>query len=229
MTKTKSTAKQSARLGAYFAAGVGASIAATSTSEAVIVNIEIGTGPGQFNMGGPNAGASLDGTIDFYNFPFTGGGKLAAYNFPTTWMGLAAGDGLFLAINGGTTSPRNFASNTLINAYTAYWSNTFYETLFRYNTSNSPDFGSGSYIGFRNYMSNTYGWLEVTWSSAANEFQILSGAYETDPGVGILAGATAAPAAVPEPGTWAAAALLAGGAAFTRWRKRRDEAQREAA
>ena len=32
---------------------------------------------------------------------------------------------------------------------------------------------------------------------------------------------TAAGAAVPEPGTWAAAALLAGGAAFARWRKRR--------
>ncbi|MBU3664258.1 MAG: PEP-CTERM sorting domain-containing protein [Chthoniobacterales bacterium] len=31
---------------------------------------------------------------------------------------------------------------------------------------------------------------------------------------------TSAPAAVPEPGTWAAAALLAGGASFTRWRKR---------
>lgn len=35
--------------------------------------------------------------------------------------------------------------------------------------------------------------------------------------------------AVPEPGTWAAAALLVGGAAFMRWRKRRDEAQKEAA
>ena len=33
--------------------------------------------------------------------------------------------------------------------------------------------------------------------------------------------AAAAPGApVPEPGTWAAAALLAGGAAFMRWRKR---------
>jgi len=28
------------------------------------------------------------------------------------------------------------------------------------------------------------------------------------------------PSARPEPGTWAAAALLAGGAAFMRWRKR---------
>lgn len=31
---------------------------------------------------------------------------------------------------------------------------------------------------------------------------------------------TAAGAAVPEPGTWAAAALLLGAAAFIRWRKR---------
>jgi hypothetical protein len=36
--------------------------------------------------------------------------------------------------------------------------------------------------------------------------------------------ATTAPAAVPEPGTWAAAALLAGGAAFMRWRKRKQVA-----
>lgn len=35
-----------------------------------------------------------------------------------------------------------------------------------------------------------------------------------------LASSTAGPAAVPEPGTWAAAALLVGGATFMRWRKR---------
>ena len=46
---------------------------------------------------------------------------------------------------------------------------------------------------------------------------------------GAVGQASVAPAAVPEPGTWAAAALLAGGAAFTRWRKRRDDAQKEAA
>lgn len=38
-----------------------------------------------------------------------------------------------------------------------------------------------------------------------------------------------APAVVPEPGTWAAAALLLGGTAFARWRKRRGETQKEAA
>ncbi|MBU3666364.1 MAG: hypothetical protein FGM15_10890 [Chthoniobacterales bacterium] len=232
MTKSKFTTKQSARLGAYFAAGVGASFAATSNSDAAIVNIGIGTGPGEFNMGGTNAGVSLNSVINFYNFPFAGGGTMNAYNFPATWMGLAAAGGLYLAIDGGNTSPRNFSSNTLIDG-SATWSSHFWETLFRYtfyDTTVAPDFGPGSYIGFRNYFADTYGWLEVTWSSTANEFQILSGAYEEQPGVGILAGARAPiPEPVPEPGTWAAAALLAGGAAFARWRKRRDEAQKEAA
>jgi hypothetical protein len=36
--------------------------------------------------------------------------------------------------------------------------------------------------------------------------------------------ATSASAPIPEPGTWAAAALLGGGAAFMRWRKRRTVA-----
>jgi hypothetical protein len=45
-------------------------------------------------------------------------------------------------------------------------------------------------------------------------------------GVAILAGDTGA--AVPEPSTWALSALLAGGAAFTVWRKR-QKALKEAA
>jgi hypothetical protein len=83
-------------------------------------------------------------------------------------------------------------------------------------------------MGFRTAQNN-YGWLEVTWDSASKDFQIFSGAYEDQVGVAIRAGDGAGPAAVPEPGTWAAAALLAGGAAFVRWRKRRDETQKEAA
>ena len=34
-------------------------------------------------------------------------------------------------------------------------------------------------------------------------------------------------APVPEPGTWAAAALLAGGATYLGWRRRRDESQKQ--
>lgn len=37
------------------------------------------------------------------------------------------------------------------------------------------------------------------------------------------------PAPIPEPGTWAAAALLAGGAGYVRWRKRRNESLKESA
>jgi hypothetical protein len=112
----------------------------------------------------------------------------------------------------------------------ANFSGDFRYTLFRYRINiSSPDFGAGSYMGFRTDQGN-YGWLEVTWTSTSLQFQILSGAYENVAGVAILAGDTGAgPAPIPEPGTWVAMAVFAGGAAFARWRKRRDEAQQEAA
>ena len=60
-----------------------------------------------------------------------------------------------------------------------------------------------------------YNWISTdsgsTWSDAA-------------PTTGFNAVINASAAAVPEPGTWAAAALLAGGAAFARWRKRTKSA-----
>ena len=81
-------------------------------------------------------------------------------------------------------------------------------------------------MGFQPVDGN-FGWLGVTWNRATDVIQILSGAYEDVEGVTIAAGAEVSP--IPEPGTWAAAALLAGGAAFLRWRKRRDAAQKKAA
>ena len=57
-----------------------------------------------------------------------------------------------------------------------------------------------------------------------NYYNLASGAYQGQFSVGAsptyMNFATTAPAAVPEPGTWAAAALLACGAGFMRWRKR---------
>jgi hypothetical protein len=67
----------------------------------------------------------------------------------------------------------------------------------------------------------------VTWNGATDKFQILSGAYEDMEGVTIAAGAEVSP--IPEPGTWVALAVFAGGAAFARWRQRRNEAQKDAA
>jgi hypothetical protein len=89
--------------------------------------------------------------------------------------------------------------------------------LFVYSTSVSSDFEPGSYMGFQTSQGN-YGWLGVTWTASSGEFQILSGAYESRPNVAILAGGGAAP--IPEPGTWAAMAIFAGGAAFAGWRRR---------
>jgi len=220
----KSTAKQSARLGAYLAAGLGASTVATPTADAAIVIIDIG--PTGFNIGGVNGGLAPGGETTKTFFPFFLAGNLGIWNHGT-YKGLSGEGGLEFAILGGYSTPRNFALNETIDGID-YFSYAGFETGFRDYVDQSPNFGAGSYMGFKTATDN-FGWLEVTWDSATQNFQILSGAYEDQVGVAILAGQTAGPAAVPEPGTWAAAALLAGGAAFARWRKRRDEAQKEAA
>ena len=221
----KSSAQQTARLGAYLAAGLGVSGAAMSTSEAAIVIIDIG--PSGFNIGGVNAGLADGNFLDRNNFPLTGAGKLLVYNGSYTYRGLDGRSGLSFAIDGNYASPSKFSLGASI-GNSANWGGPPAASVFQKYGFVSPDFGSGSYMGFRTAQNN-YGWLEVTWDSASQDFEILSGAYESTPNVAILAGAGAGPAAVPEPGTWAAAALLAGGAAFARWRKRRDETQKEAA
>jgi hypothetical protein len=213
----KSSARQTARLGVYLAAGLGVSGAAMSTSEAALITINIG--PSGFDIGGVNAGLADDSVLARYDFPLTGAGGLVVINgfYDNVW-GLRGRDGLYFATGGSIVSPLKFLLNDSI-SNSANWSAAESETTFQYFGFVSPDFGSGSYMGFRTAQGN-YGWLEVTWDSASQDFQILSGAYEDQAGVAILAGAGAGPAAVPEPGTWAAAALLAGGAAFARWRKR---------
>ena len=66
-------------------------------------------------------------------------------------------------------------------------------------------------MGFKTAQGN-YGWLEATWTSATDTFQFHSGAYESDVGVAIAAGA----AAVPEPSTIALLSLGAAGLALNR-------------
>ena len=237
----KFSAKQSARLGAYLAAGLGA--AATSTADAAIVNINIG--PSGFNIGGVNAGLGLYNSTYGY-FPDSGQGILWLGNqeyFNTavegggTVTGLALYYGGFFATDSAApASPTRFALNAPINGSSnftnnAYTGASFFKVVQDSGSYSSPDlsysspnFGPGSYMGFKT-AAGSFGWLEVTWDGT--DFEILSGAYETDPGDTIYAGQGAAP--IPEPGTWVAMAVFAGGAAFARWRKRRDEAQQEAA
>ena len=217
------TAKQSARLGAYLAAGLGASTIATSNVEAAIVVIDIG--PTGFNIGGINGGLTSGTEISKTSFPLNGGGTIKLFNGYDGFTGLDGGDGLQFAINGGYAWPRNFALNAPIDS-SANFSDAATYSVFKYGTETSTSFNSGSYMGFKTASStNMYGWLEVTWNSKNSQFQILSGAYENSSGVAILAGDTGA---VPEPSTLALSALLAGGAAFTVWRKR-QKALKEAA
>ena len=224
----KSITKHSARLGAYLAAGIGAAAATAPTADAAIVLIDIG--PGGFNIGGINAGLANGTDTTRNNFPTLGEGQLQIRDNFGGIIGMAGYDGLGFAYNGVRAAPVNFALNSPIDGNSSFGS-WFGYTAFRYidyTNIDSPDFGPGSYMGFRTNSGN-YGWLEVTWTAKTSQFQILSGAYEDVAGVTILAGDTGGSAAVPEPSTWAMSALLAGGVAFTVWRKRRQKALKEAA
>jgi hypothetical protein len=59
-----------------------------------------------------------------------------------------------------------------------------------------------------------YGYVQVDVTGSGMTFGMAG--VETTPNVAITAGAVP----IPEPGTWAAMALLAGGAAFARWRRK---------
>jgi hypothetical protein len=78
----------------------------------------------------------------------------------------------------------------------------------------SPNFGAGSFLGF--CSGGQYGWLEVTWNSSTQVFEILGGAFEAVAGVGIEAGAVAV---VPEPASVLGTIGLLAGGAFVRRRK----------
>ena len=196
-------------------------LSSAGTAQAAI--FEINVGPSGFNIGGTNAGLSLGSSSSVSAFPFTGGSTLNLWNDPSGNIGLSAGAGLYFFLsNTIPASPRNFAFNDLISAASGSYAaiaqlTSFYDAGF---SATSPDFGPNSYLGFFVQDSATsfyhYGWLEVTWDGASQDFQILSGAYEGDAGVPIQAGV------VPEPSTAAlvcAAALLAGGTHLLRRRQ----------
>ena len=195
-------------------------LSSAGTAQAAIVNINIG--PTGFNIGGINGGLALDNYIGIDNFPISE--NLLYLDNYNTYRGVSGNAALQFATGTDLATPVKFSLNASIGSGSFYSGGSF--SVFRYydfvgsTEYVSPDFGAGSYMGFQTSQGN-YGWLEVTWTASSQEFQILSGAYEDQVGVAILAGAGGpGPAAVPEPGTWAAAALLAGGAAFMRWRKR---------
>jgi hypothetical protein len=212
-SKNRSLKPNSNRLAAYLATGIGAGLVATPAADAAIVNIDLSaTG---FNLLGVNAGLSPNGSTAKPNFPISGGGTMAVYN--NFGKGIFGMNNLSFAAGSAAATPVNFTLYQSISS-SANWK-IGGVSLFKLFYTESPDFGPGSYMGFKTAQGN-YGWLEVTWAGATDTFQIYSGAYESTAGEAIAAGATAA---VPEPSTIALLALGAAGVAIQRQRAKKKQ------
>lgn len=229
----KSTAKLSARLGAYLAAGLGASTVGTAQSAIVFFDVDPAKTIGV-------AGDPTSQTVSFTDINIGAGtytGSIGygppVYSGPSLWFTIT-GENAFNAQGAGGMSLSyafSFPSPNSLQRFSA--GQEIGNAGFKYTTGPIAGWnGSGTgYVGlqFTAEGATHFGWLELDYfaNGASTTLTVGGFAFENQPGVAIAAGAEVSP--IPEPGTWAAAALLAGGAAFLRWRKRRDEEQKEAA
>ena len=210
------------RLASYLSLGVTGALMATATSDAAIVTIDL-TNVGGQNITGANAGLSAGNDRTINNWLGAGTGQLEIFNDKFGYWGLD-GDGtgsgvLQFAVNGSSYgSPRNFGAGVTIDG-SATWTGDPYRTTFRYSSNISPDFGAGSFMGFRfgSGSSWSYGYFEVTWNSSTLTFEILSGAYESTVNAAIV---VPSGAAVPVPAASLLALMALGGNSFRRSRTR---------
>ncbi len=192
-----------------------------SQAEVVIINLA-NVGTNNQDLTGTNAGI-INGLKMVYDPCGSNSGMWGVYS-NANYIGIFGNGSMNIATNGFQANPKNFTGGNLIDGSSSFTTSMQY-TLFKFNTDKSVDFGANSYLGFRfsrDGINYNYGYIEATWSRSSNQFQFLSGAYENQAGLAILAGSTIS---VPEPGTLAlgSLALLAGGgAAVRRYRKQRQ-------
>ena len=209
------------RLGAYLAIGVGTGALATS-AEATPVSIDVSS------FSGVNGGLASGGFTNINGFPTTNAGRLFLANaygfFQATGLTFQL-PGLGFATGNQDATPYNFAAGTLIDATAGGGAfNANYNSVFSTNSFVSPDFGPNSFLGFKDSFGR-YGWIETTWNSTTKEFQIFSAAYESTPGVAIVAGdsGTAVPEIDPS-GLASAMSLVMGSVAMLEQRRRKRAA-----
>ena len=211
------------RLGAYLAIGVGTGALATS-AEAAVVTIDVSaTG---FNITGVNGGLSYGSFTEFNNFTTTGAGSLFLSNAFLDATGVYGGSGFGLATGGSniTVDPVNFAAGALIDANAGggeFRSSVI--SVFKYATLVSPDFGPNSFLGFKDALGR-YGYIETTWNSTSDQFQIFSAAYESDVGVGIMTPGVASVPEIDPSGLASALSLVMGSVAMLEQRRRKRAA-----
>ena len=225
----KFTAKQSARLGAYFATGVAASVAAPSEAEAAIVYFDVnpdrvlvGSSFGYATFGSINLGTATytSGSTagDYFSIGMDFGGDLFSghYQGNVQW-GLSG-------VNYGGFQPtrvQKMAYGTSISSISpsiGSWVN--YGPYMSYNGTGPWAGGGNAYAPLRINAGGgdyNYGWVNINFVDNGNGTStstITGFAFEDVVNTAILAGDQGgAPAAVPEPGQVAASLLLLTGVA----------------
>ena len=234
----KFTAKQSARLGAYFATGVAASLAAPSEAEAAIVYFDVnpdrvlvGSSFGYATFGSINLGTATytSGSTagDYFSIGMDFGGDLFSghYQGNVQW-GLSG-------VNYGGFQPtrvQKMAYGTSISSISpsiGSWVN--YGPYMSYNGTGPWAGGGNAYAPLRINAGGgdyNYGWVNINFvdnGDGTSTSTITGFAFEGDINTAINAGDQGGPAAVPEPGTMAVGAGLFALAVGAHLRRRREK------
>ena len=227
MSNSALSRQSSGRLGAYLAAGLGASTIGTAQSAIVFFDVNPDKTIGV-------AGDPTNQTVSFTEINLGAGTYTSSigygpplYSGPTLWFTIT-GENTFAAQGAGGMGLVGFVYPTT--ALQRLGAGTEISAASKYATGALPEGdwngGGTGYVGlvFNNGTNKNYGWMALDYveDGPATTLTIGGFAFEDQPGVAIAAGAEVSP--IPEPGTWVALAVFAGGAAFARWRKCRNEA-----